>query len=395
MRGSFNFNLTNAGFADLFTVFAKVDGVQFTGFLVERTFPGVSLGHEERKLGIHGSSTRALHLADAQVPVENVLGEIGRGHVIAFNILNVGRAKLGANTMGNAKYVLKLAAAYALKREQFGRPIARFGAVRQKLAEMAVRIFAAETIVYRTAGLIDEALATSTRAGQAGGRALREAVEEYAIECSILKVACSEALDYVVDEAVQIHGGYGFSREYPVERFYRDSRINRIFEGTNEINRLVIPGLLLKRAARRGLAVFQAGDPNLPHAAPANGDGLLGEAARRYGDGLQEEQEVLLLLSDLVMDAYCAESVLLRARKVLASRSPASGPTVAAMARVFAQDALDRAVPRIRTLATTMGARGTNGHDGPEQASDEGRVDTIALRRSIADAVTHHRGYCV
>src|SRR5690606_24040891 len=237
--------ISNSGFANLFTVFAKVDGEHFTAFLVERDFPGVSLGPEEKKMGIKASSTRQLILENAQVPVENVLGEIGKGHRIAFNILNFGRYKLGAGGVGAAKHALALSATYAKERRQFGRPIASFGAIQQKLAEMATRTYVTESAVYRTVGLIDEAIA-----GKTGTDAILAGIQEYAVECSILKVLGTETMDYAVDEGVQIHGGYGFLQDFPIERAYRDSRVQRIFEGTNEINRLLIPEMLFRRALK-------------------------------------------------------------------------------------------------------------------------------------------------
>src|SRR5688572_11476691 len=339
--GSFVLNgekmwITNGGFADLFVVFAKVidpadpAAGQFTAFLVERGFAGVSCGKEEHKMGLHGSSTTPLILQDARVPAGNVLGEIGKGHKVAFNVLNYGRFKLGAMCSGGARRVIGQAAAYAAERKQFGQPIASFGAVKHKLAEMVIREYAVEAMLYRTAGLIDAAMGGSHDSG-----AMLAALEEFAIESSILKVASSEMIDFVVDENVQIHGGNGFVRDYPAEGQYRDARVNRIFEGTNEINRLLIPGMLAKRAVKGTLPIIRAAralqDELLSPTAGTPGDGpldaawlavtgmkktalmVLGTAMQTYGDRLSEEQEVLTRCADVIIDVYASESVLLRA----------------------------------------------------------------------------------
>jgi alkylation response protein AidB-like acyl-CoA dehydrogenase len=338
--------ITNGGAADLFTVFAKIGGEQFTAFLVERAFGGVTSGAEEKKMGIKGSSTTAIYFDNVRVPVENVLGEIGRGHIIAFNILNIGRLKLGPFACGGSKNVLAVSLKYAKERKAFGSPIAAFGAIQHKLAEMAIRTFAAESMVWRTVGLIapEESLKT---------------IEEFAVECSIVKVYASEVLDYVVDEGVQIHGGYGYHQDYAVERAYCDSRINRIFEGTNEINRLLIASMLLKRAARGQLALVQAaqklmgeilggpgadsGDDETRLVANAKKIGLLvmGLAFQKFAMDLEKRQEVLMGISDIVMEIFAMESVLLRTRKNGAG---------AGLCAVFLRDAIARVEFSARTL---------------------------------------------
>jgi alkylation response protein AidB-like acyl-CoA dehydrogenase len=353
--------ISNAAWADLFTVFAKVDGQHVTAFLVERTTPGVSLGREEHKLGIKTSSTRRVILEDVAVPVENVLGEVGKGAYIAFNILNFGRYGLGAGAVGAAKDALKVAGKYATERQQFGRPIASFGLIQHKLGEMASRIFAAESAVYRTAALIDEVMATGERMDSVKPGFPR-ALDEFALECSILKVAGSEILDSVTDETLQIHGGYGFSEEFTPARMYRDSRINRIFEGTNEINRLFIPGALMRRAQRGRFplmaavgkvakevleltAVEESSDPL------ANAKGLLanarklilfvcGVAYQKFGDKLSDEQEVLATLSDLMIDLFLGESAVLRSLKARANR--AAAPIMTDLSLIFVNDSVNR-----------------------------------------------------
>ena len=325
--------ITNGGAADLFTVFAKVGGEKFTAFLVERGF-GVQSGAEERKMGIKGSSTTALYFDNVRVPVENVLGEIGRGHIIAFNILNIGRLKMGPGTIGGAKRVLATCLRYAKERTAFGSPISEFGAIQHKLAEMAIRIYATESITWRSVGLVESRLRGFSWSAPDASQTMLGAVEEFAPECSIVKVFASEMLNYVVDEGVQIHGGYGYHQDYAVERAYRDSRINRIFEGTNEINRLLIPGMLLKRAGRGRLALIEAaesalqdsetaldgGDPEARLVANAKRLALLSLAAVRkaHPDG-QAQQEVLMHIADIVIESYVMESALLRTRNSLRS----------------------------------------------------------------------------
>src|SRR5208283_4649998 len=325
---------------DLFTVFAKVGGEKFTAFLVERSFPGVSSGAEEHKMGITGSSTTAVYLDNVPVPVENVLGEIGRGHVIAFNILNIGRLKLGPATVGAAKNVLAISIKYAKQRKAFGSTISEFGAIQHKLAEMAIRIFVAESMAWRVAGLIENQMhggsGVSSDSSAGGSNQELKAIEEFAAECSMVKVYAAEMLDYVVDEGVQIHGGYGYHQDYAVERAYRDSRINRLFEGTSEINRLVTTGMPLKRAARGQLplleaarAVLQEGKPqpaktedaelSLLHNAKKIALLTLGVAHQKYGAQLEQQQEIIMNLSDIIMEVFAMESALLRSRKLTAA----------------------------------------------------------------------------
>jgi alkylation response protein AidB-like acyl-CoA dehydrogenase len=331
--------ITNGGFADLFVVFAQADGDQFTAFIVERAFGGVTSGHEEEKLGLHGSSTTPLLLQDVPVPAANVLGEIGRGHKVAFNVLNFGRFKLGAMCTGGCRLAIAESATYARSRKQFGQPIASFGAIRHKLGDMTARTYALDALLYRTAGLIDARVSGV----DGGSHALLSALEEFAIEASIAKVAGSETLDFVLDENVQIHGGNGFVRDYPAERHYRDARVNRIFEGTNEINRLLVPGMLMKRALKGELALVATarrlaeevlGPPEMT--APADDAPLeaeqqtiiackkvavllFGAAMERFGAKVQDEQEVLLWLADALIEIYAAESALARAGQARAS----------------------------------------------------------------------------
>src|SRR5437773_6598298 len=354
--------ITNGGKADLFTVFAKVGGEKFTAFLVERRFPGVQPGAEEKKMGIKGSSTTAIYLDNVPVPLENVLGEVGRGHIIAFNILNLGRLKLGPFAVGGSKNVLSLSIKYAKERKAFGTTISQFGLIQHKLAEMAIRTFAAESMSYRVVGQIEALLEGFAWSQPDAARVKMKAVEEFAAECSIIKVWGSEALDYVVDEGVQIHGGYGFHQDYAVERAYRDSRINRIFEGTNEINRLLIPGIMLKRAAKGTLPLVQAaqavlagvlGGPKfdepidgpladetrLTHNAKKAGLLLTGVAYQKYLTAIEQQQEVLAGISDVMMEAFAMESVTLRARKLAES---GKGAQAGEMCRVFVRDAMAR-----------------------------------------------------
>lgn len=349
--------ITNAGFADIFIVYAKVNGTDFSTFIVERDMPGVSIGPEEKKMGIKGSSTCPLILEDVKVPAENLLWEIGKGHLIAFNILNIGRFKLAAGTLGASKDAIELAAAYANTRTQFGRPISSFPLIGEKLADMNIRTFALESMVYRTAGLIDGALAAVDHGAEDVGRQAAKAIAEYQLECSINKVFGSEVLDFVSDEGLQIHGGYGFTQEYKIERIYRDSRINRIFEGTNEINRLLIPGTLVKRGLKGELPLMQkvmALQSELMELTPAGPmEGALEQethllfmskkiflmagasAVQKFGMRLEQEQEVLRRLADMMISVYAMESALLRTRKMAARAGDEKAETMAAMTTVF------------------------------------------------------------
>jgi butyryl-CoA dehydrogenase len=363
--------ITNGGFATLFTVFAKIDRKHFTAFLVERGFPGVTIGPEEKKLGIKGSSTTTVILENARVPVENVLGEIGKGHKIAFNVLNVGRFKLGAAVTGAARPALGVGIAYTNTRKQFGVPISSFGAMRQMMADRTADLYASEAIIYRVAGMIDDRLATIPRATPNYYEAYQAAIEEYSIECAITKVYCSEMLADVVDDVVQMHGGYGFTQEYPAERFYRDERINRIFEGTNEINRLLITGTILRRAmkgeiplAREAMKAAEAMmtptldeiDPSVPFAAEKATLASLkkaflvvsGAAVQKYQEKLKDEQEVLLALADVAIQIFAIESAVLRAERSSPRLSAERRALVAAAVKIFTFAAVEKVASAAR-----------------------------------------------
>src|SRR5688572_13358372 len=381
--------ITNGGFADIFIVFAKVDGDKFSAFIVERQ-PGLTSGAEEHKMGIKGSSTTALVLSDVRTPVENLLGEVGKGHKIAFNVLNIGRFKLGAMCVGGMKLMVHESVRYANERQQFGRSISSFGAIKAKLAEQAIRTWIGESMIYRTLGMIEERLNTVDPKDM---DARLRAIEEYAAECSIIKVALSESCDFVVDEMVQIFGGYGYSADYPAERAYRDSRINRIFEGTNEINRMLIPGRLMKSALSGNLALLPAAQalmdevlsPSLPsfdeeegvlanearlvRNAKKVGLMVLGTAAQKYMAALSEEQEILLGAADILMDVYAMESAVLRAQKLAASQGPEAASLYVTMTRVFCNDAVGRIELRAKHTLAGM------------SEGDELRTLLAALRR--------------
>ncbi|WP_368985598.1 acyl-CoA dehydrogenase family protein [Caldifermentibacillus hisashii] len=356
--------ITNAGFADVFVVYAKVDGEKFTAFIVERTFPGVSTGAEEKKMGIKSSSTRTLILEDVPVPVENVLGEVGRGHVIAFNILNIGRYKLGVGAVGGSKSAFELTVKYAKERKQFNRTIAGFNLTKEKLATLASEIYAAESSVYRTVGLFDERMGSFSEEEARDGKAIAASIAEYAIECSLNKFFSTEVLDHVVDEGVQIHGGYGFMQEYEIERAYRDSRINRIFEGTNEINRLLVPGTYVKKAMKGELPLFEKAQslqeelmmlmPEEPGDEPlalqkylvrnAKKIALMaaGLAVQKFGEKLEEEQEILVNIADIVSFTYAMESSVLRTEKAIARDGLEKSKQKLLYTEIFAQAAFNR-----------------------------------------------------
>ncbi|HEX5111084.1 MAG TPA: acyl-CoA dehydrogenase family protein [Vicinamibacterales bacterium] len=406
--------ISNGGFADLIIVFAQVDGDKFTAFIVERSFPGVSSGKEEHKMGLHGSSTTPILLQDASVPAGNVLGEIGRGHKVALNTLNYGRFSLGAMCTGGCRAAIGDAAKYATARRQFGKPIASFGAIKHKLGEMIARTYAAESLVYRTAGLMDRALEASAK----DGAALARTFEEYAVESSIAKVACSETLDFVIDENVQIHGGNGFVHDYAAERYYRDARVNRIFEGTNEINRLLIPGMLIRRGLKGELPLVPAArrlqDEVLSPspAAPADADTplaaevqavaafrkvaliVIGTAMQTYGDALTDEQEVLGFAADVLLDTFSADSAVLRAQEAVRTRHPQAAMHEAA-ARLFVAGAAQRVEAAAKDALAAMAGGDTLRTllAALRRVLKVAPVNAVALRRQLADAATERGGY--
>jgi alkylation response protein AidB-like acyl-CoA dehydrogenase len=409
--------ITNGGFADVYIVFAKIGGEKFSAFIVERSFPGFKPGNEEHKMGIHGSSTTPIFLENCKVPKENLLHEIGRGHIVAFNILNAGRFTLGASAVGGSKHVLMIAAKYAKERKAFGKAIAEFGLMREKLADMTIQIYAVESMIYRSAGNMETAMAEAAGNGSNGSETEKvqvtmKVLEEYAIESSIAKVYGSEMLDFVVDEAVQIFGGYGFHEDYPVCRAYRDSRINRIFEGTNEINRMLIVQMLMKRAMGGQLALIPAAmkladeilagpsfeeEPEGVLAAEssvvANSKKIFlqcaGGAVQKFREKLADEQELVAALSNIVMEVYAMESCLLRAQKATGVKGQAAAQAMIDAARVFISEAAERleheakrviaAIHEGDMLTTQMSILKRFGKRAP--------VDTIALRRNVAAAV--------
>jgi len=410
--------ITNAGFADLFTIFAKIDGEKFTAFLVERTFPGLSIGGEEHKLGIRGSSTCPVILNDCKVPVENLLGEIGKGHTIAFNILNIGRFKLGAMCLGGGRVSLENAISYAKQRKAFNKTIADFGLVREKIANMATLLYVGESLVYRTVGMMDAALSEVDKSGSDAIKETRKAIEEYAVECSIIKVWASEMVGYVVDETLQIYGGYGFVEEYPAERAYRDARINRIFEGTNEINRLIITGFLLKRAMSGQLPLMPAikklmdevlSGPSaseelegplaeeLKLVAHAKKLGLFvaGVATQKYMQAIQDQQEIIGAIADMTIEVYAMESAALRARKIVETQGESAAAIPIAMTRVY----LSQAMEKVESAAKKVIAAVADGDTLRTQLAILRRLakhdpfNTIELRQRIAEKMIERGKY--
>src|SRR5579863_8854198 len=410
--------ITNAGFADLFTVFAKIDGEKFSAFLIEKSFPGISIGAEEHKMGIRGSSTCPVILNDCKVPVENLLGEIGKGHVIAFNILNVGRFKLGAMCVGGARVAIEHSIGYAKQRKAFNKVIADFGLVREKIANMAVGIYTGESLVYRTVGMMDAALNEVDKSSPDAAKETRKAIEEYAVECSIIKVWGSEMIDYVVDEMVQIYAGYGFVEEYPAERTYRDARINRIFEGTNEINRLIITGFLLKRAMSGQLPLMPAIKKLMDEvlSGPSTSEDLegslqeerklvgqakklglfaAGAATQKYMQAIQDQQEIMGAIADMTIETYAMESAVLRAQKIVASKGEAAAALPVAMTRVY----LAQAMEKVEAAARKVIAAVADGDMMRTQLAILRRLakhepfNTIELRQQIAQKMIERGKY--
>ena len=410
--------ISNAGFADIFIVFAKIGGEKFTGFIVERNTPGLTFGEEEEKMGIKGSSTRQVFFENVAVPVENLLGDIGKGHLIAFNVLNIGRYKLGALCLGGAQGSADTAIKYANERVQFGQAISNFGAIKYKIAEQAIRIFAIESAIYRVSGLIENKEEEMMANGKSFESALLGAAEEYAVECAILKVAGSEVLDFVVDEGVQIYGGYGYSADFPMDRAYRDSRINRIFEGTNEINRLLAVDMILKRAMKGELDLMghamaiQKELMGIPEF--GNGNNQLfdeetkvianmkkailmvaGTAVQKYMMTLAKEQELIMRIADMAIDTFMAESILLRTQKLVATKGAEACALQIDMTSTYVNDAIDRLNVNGKNAINAM----CEGDEqrmllmGLKRFSKMAPVNTVATRRRIAKAMIDANKY--
>jgi alkylation response protein AidB-like acyl-CoA dehydrogenase len=410
--------ITNAGFADLFTVFAKIDGEKFSAFLVERGFPGFSIGAEEHKMGIRGSSTCPIILNDCKVPVENLLGDIGKGHLIAFNILNIGRFKLGAMCVGGGRVSLENAIGYAKQRKAFNKVIADFGLVREKIANMATLLYVGESLVYRTVGMMDSALADIDKTAPDAAKQTLKAIEEYAVECSIIKVWGSEMIDFIVDESLQIYAGYGFVEEYPAERAYRDARINRIFEGTNEINRLIITGFLLKRAMTGQLPLMPAikklmdevlsgpsavdelegaltAERKLVGQAKKLGLFAAGAATQKYMQAIQDQQEIMGAIADMTIETYAMESAVLRTQKIVETKGESAAALPIAMTQVY----LSQAFEKVESAAKKIIAAVADGDMMRTQLAILRRLakyepfNTIALRQQIAQRMIERGKY--
>jgi len=413
--------ITNAGYADMVILFAKVDAEHFTGFIVDLKSEGVTIGAEEKKMGIKGSSTCAIILEDVKVPTGNVLGEIGKGHLIAFNILNVGRFKLGASTVGGAKLALEAAVPYTKERHQFGKPLCSFGLIRRKIADVAAATFAAESMVYRTAGLLDTAIATLDKSDPEHDRKSIGQVEEFSIECSMIKVFATEACALAAEECLQMLGGYGYCQEYPLERLYRDERINRIFEGTNEINRMLVPGMIMRKALKGELPFLQAAqkvaeeltglpsfeDPGEPGYLETETDlvagmkktalAVLGVAAQKFGVGLKDQQGVLADAADIIMEAYACESALLRTRKRADTTDEATAAAMADMLTLYVHDAMDKVAVRDRCVlaASAEGDELRTLLSGVRRLTKHDPVNRTELHDRIAERCIETGGYVV
>ncbi|MFF2877009.1 acyl-CoA dehydrogenase family protein [Gottfriedia sp. NPDC057991] len=411
--------ITNSAFADVFVVYAKIDGEHFSAFIVERDYEGVSTGPEEKKMGIKSSSTRTLILEDVKVPVENLLGEIGKGHVIAFNILNIGRYKLAVGTVGGSKRALELSATYANQRQQFKTPIAKFSLIQEKLASMATKIYASESSAYRTVGLFEDRFSQLTEEQAKDPKAVAAAVAEYAIECSLNKFFCSEVLDYVADEGVQIHGGYGFMAEYEIERIYRDSRINRIFEGTNEINRLIVPSTYLRKAMSGELPLLQqaqqiqeelmmlmpeeVGDTPLEQEkylvrnAKKIAIMIAGLAVQKFGKGLSTEQEILVNIADIVSNIYAMESTVLRTEKAINKVGLEKSNQKLLYTQVFCQEAFNEieAHAKETLVAVESGDTLRMMTSALRKFTRHTPINVIAKKREIAANVLEEERYTV
>jgi alkylation response protein AidB-like acyl-CoA dehydrogenase len=411
--------ITNAGFADVFVVYAKIDGEQFTAFIVDRDFQGVSTGAEEKKMGIKSSSTRTLILEDVPVPVENLLGEIGKGHVIAFNILNIGRYKLAVGSVGGSKKAFELTVKYANGRQQFKTPISQFNLTKEKFGTLASKIYAAESSVYRTIGLYEENQGKLTTEQEKDIKLVANSIAEYAIECSLNKFFASEVLAYVTDEGVQIHGGYGFMQEYAIERAYRDARIQRIFEGTNEINRLLVPGTLLKKAFKGELPLFQKAMalqeelmmlmPEEPGDEPLAQEKYLvknakkiallaaGLAAQKFGKALEKEQEVLANIADLISNVYAMESVVLRTEKAMAKTGLDKNKQKLLYTQIYCQEAFNEleAIAKETLIAVEQGDTLRMMLSSLRKFTRHTPINVIAKKREAADVIIEAERYIV